>query len=351
MMKIVDNHCHILFPEKIDTSVQQAKQLMKNLDIDRIALLSWPYVHLPEQDLDILENLKALYIKDRLNGLAYAYCGFTHYSDNRKINADFMQWMIKMGFDGWKSAEMHPRIYKEIGKGLNDDSFEETLAYVEEQGIPIVCHLGDPISHWKADEVSQWERDNGRFYDETFPTLEQLYQEMEEVLQKHPKLKIALAHFYFTSDNYEYAVHMLEEYENVYMYLTPGREMFVNFSKNTELWRSYFTRFSKKIIMGSDLYTAGFGINRHKLVRKYLEEEQPFQIEPWDTIFQPMHLPEEVLRDIFVNNAEHFSSAKPKPVNRKEAYAYCEYIATHYMGQLKDIEKENLQTFMNYWRE
>ena len=351
MTKMIDNHWHIFFPEKIDTSVKQAEQIVKELDIDKIALLSYPYVHQPEQDLDVLENLKALYMKDRLSIPAYAYAGFTHYSDDAKENADFIRFMMDMGFDGWKSAEMHPRLHKQIERGLNDPSFEETLSYVEEQGVPIVLHLGDPIAHWDSENVSQWERENGRFYDETFPSLNQLYDEMEEVLEKHPKLKVALAHFYFASDDYERAVHMMEAYENVYMDLTPGKEMFVNFSKEPERWREFFIRYSKKIIMGSDLYTAGYGINRFELVRKFLESDEPFVMEPWKETFVPFHLPKDVLEDIYVNNAERISSVEPKPIDREKAYTYCMYIAERYADELTDIGKKNLQTFIEHWRD
>lgn len=351
MTKLIDNHWHIFFPEKIDTTVEQTEQIVKKLGIDKIALLSYPYVHQPEQEVDILENLKVLYVKDRLSIPAYAYAGFTHYSDNAKENADFMRFMMDMGFDGWKSAEMHPRIHKQIQRGLNDASFEQTLAYIEEQEIPIVCHLGDPIEHWDADKVSDWVRENGRFYDDTYPSLKQLYDEMDEVLRRHPKLKVALAHFYFVSDDYEKAVHMMENHENVYMDLTPGTEMFVNFSKDPERWREFFIRYSKKIIMGSDLYPAGFGVDRHKLVRTFLEGSEPFVMESWPDTFVPLYLPKEVLEDIYVNNAERISSVNPKPVNREKAYAYCVYIAEHYAEELTDIGRENLQTFMDYWRD
>lgn len=348
-IKIIDNHCHIFFPEKIDTTVQQTECMVNELGLEKIAILSYPHVHFPEQEWDILENLKALYVKDCLNIPVYAYAGFTHYSSDARKNADFMRNMMEMGFDGWKSAEMHPRLHKQLGYGLNHSSFAATFDYIQEQGVPIVCHLGDPITHWDINKVTKWERENDRFYDATYPSLEQLYDEMEEVLQKYPKLKIALAHFYFVSDDYDRAVHMMEAYENVYMDLTPGREMFVNFSKDPKRWREFFIRFSKKIIMGSDLYSAGYGVNRHELVRMFLEEDKPFKLDSWENTFLPFNLPQEVLEDIYVGNAERISSETPKPVNRKKAYEYCKDIAENYWDELNDIGKENLEVFLKFW--
>ncbi len=351
MTKLIDNHCHILFPENIDITVSQGEELIKKLGIDKLAMLSWPYIHQPDQDLDVLENLKVLYFKERMSIPVYAYMGFYEYSDDGKENAAFMKRMIDMGFDGWKSSEMHPRMYKMLGKGLNDPAFAETFEYVEKEGIPIVCHLGDPKEHWNPDEVSEWCRENGRWYDETFPTLQQLYDEMDEVLERYPKLKIAMAHFYFLSIHYEKAVQLMEDYENFYMDLTPGTEMFKNFSKNSVLWREYFAKYSKKIIMGSDLYPAGYGVERHNLVRKFLERSEPFYEKIWDQTYVPIHLPNEMLKDIYVNNAERFSSVNPKPVNRKMAYDYCMEIAEKYGDTLTDIGKENLKIMTEYWRD
>lgn len=351
MTKIIDNHCHIYFTEKIEDSVKRGEEYIAELGLQKLGMLSYPYVHRPEMEVDVLENLKALYYKEKCSIPVYAFGGFTHYCDAGEKMADFMKRMIAMGFDGWKSAEMHPRLHRLIGKGLADPSFDETLSYVEENGIPIVCHLGDPRFHWDAEEATDWLREHGRFYDGSFPNIDDLYDEMEQVLEKHPKLKIALAHFYFTSDDYERSVHMLSDFENVYYDLTPGSEMFVNFSKNTDLWRDFFIRFSDKIIMGSDLYATGYGRERHRLVRNFLEGTEPFDFSEEKRGIIPIHLEEEYLEKIYWQNAERFNNGpEPKAVDRKLAYEYCLEVEELYGDTMNEIGKQNLEVFKEFWK-
>lgn len=349
MTEIIDNHCHLIFPEKIEDSIKRGEEYVKELGLYKLAMLALPHVDKPEMDY-ALENLKALYFKERMSIPVYAYCGFARYSDDGKENADYMKRMMTMGFDGWKSFEMHPRHHKFIGKGLGDPSFEDTLAFFEEAGIPIVCHLGDPRFHWNADEVNDWLREHGRFYDETFPTADELYDEMEQVLTRHPKLKIALAHFYFTSDDYEKSVHMLRDFENVFYDLTPGSEMFVNFSKDIKRWREFFIRFSDKLIMGSDLYATGYGRDRHRLVRSFLEGTEPFDFNEEKRKIIPIHLSERELRSIYAGNAERFAGAEPRPVDRKKAYEYCLETEELYGDSLSPLGKENLKVMKAFWK-
>ena len=349
-MNIFEHHSHIFFAENIEESIERAEGYIKDLSIDALTMLSYPPVNQQNLHIDYLENLKALYFKEKISVPCYAYCGFDEYSDNAAENADFMKRMMAMGFDGWKSSEMHPRHHKEIGKGLADPSFEETLSYIEEEGIPVVAHLGDPRFHWNPEEANEWLRQHGRFYDETFPSLDELYEEMEEALKRHPKLKIALAHFYFTSDNFDYSEHMLGDYENVYYDLCPGSEMFVNFSKDIDRWRDFFIRFSDKLMMGSDLYATGYGVDRHRLVRNFLEGTETFDFSDSKKGIIPIHLENKYLEKIYYKNAEKFEGGEPKPVDRKLAYEYCLEIEEKYGNTLSDIAKHNLDVFKDFWR-
>ena len=221
-----------------------------------------------------------------------------------------------------------------------------------EQGVPMVCHVADPIDNWDAEKVGEWNRANGRFYDETFPTAEKLYEETEQMLRKHPDAKIILAHFYFKSEDYEELVRYMETYPNLYLDMTPGSEMFLGFTKDIEKWTAFFIKYAKRILMGSDLYGAGYGADRHRLVRRFFESPKPFVMNhEGDHMVTPMHLPEEVLADIYGGNAKRLLGGQPKPVNRKKVYAYCVDIAENHMDELNDIGKENLQTFLDYWRD
>ena len=73
---IFDNHCHICFPELIDSTVQGFESHIKNLQLTEIGLLSCPRTSHTGQEVDYLENLKVLYLKEHLSVPVYAYAGF-----------------------------------------------------------------------------------------------------------------------------------------------------------------------------------------------------------------------------------------------------------------------------------
>lgn len=346
---VMDNHCHVCFPEPIEDTVQGFESHIQELGISALGILSAPRVSHTGMDVDILENLKVLYLKERLSVPVYAYAGIIDFSDQAEDYVSFARSALEMGFDGFKSLEQHPKDRKRLGKGLCDPSFDPFFDYIGQTGVSIVCHVGDPRFNWSFETATESAKMLGRVYDSSYPTLDSLYDEMGEVFKKHPNVKFILAHFYFRTDDYDGLTALMERYPNICLDLTPGTEMFPNFSKDLDLWRNFFLRYSRRIIMGSDLYGAGYGVNRHRLVRCFLETEEPFVANDRGDIILPFHFPADILTDIYCNNAKHLLGGEPKHVDRQKAYAACKYIAENRMGELNEIGKENLRIFMKYW--
>jgi len=346
-ISVMDNHCHLCFPEPIEDSVENYQKLFQTLAISRAGLLSCPVCDHSENGWDISENAKILYLKDRLQLPCYAYANFTHYSDDPESYAQFALEMLDMGFDGFKSLDQHPRNRKQIGRGLNDPVYADFFRILNEKGLPIVCHVGDPRNNWDLSTAAQEAINLGRVYGPDFPSLDELYGELEEVVEKYRNVKFIIAHFSFVSDDYDHAC-LLMAYPNVYLDLTPGSEMFVNFSKNIPLWREFFLKHSKRIVMGSDHYAKGLGASRYRLTRNFLEGTEPFALKEKPVI--PIQLPRETLEDIYCNNTLRLLGQKPKPVNRKLACEYCCKMWKEKQDALSELGKENMKVMMEYWR-
>ena len=272
---VLDNHCHLCFPQPIDESLAAYEALFSQLGIREAALLACPFCSHNENGYDVTENLKILYLKDKLSLPVYAYAGFTEHWDDPKRYCTFALDMLAMGFDGFKSLESHPKNRKELGKGLNHPSFSGFFSLLDQQKIPMICHVGDPAPNWSADTAYDGAKEQGRVYGPEYPSLEQLRGEMEQILNSYPNIPLVLAHFYFASDDYNKACDMMERYPNLRFDLTPGGEMYVNFSKDLPRWREFFLRYRKRIILGSDHYALGFGKYRYDLARNFLEGTQP----------------------------------------------------------------------------
>jgi len=345
---VLDNHCHVCFPQPIDESLHCYESIFGALSVHRAGLLSCPSSSHNEGGMDILENLKMLYLKDRLSIPCFAYAGFTWHWPEPAPYADFGQLMLDMGFDGFKTLEQHPRVRRATGKGLNDPSFEAFFKLANSRRSVMVCHVGDPRTNWDLSTATPEAIQLGRVYGDDFLSLDALYAEMESVICQYPDMRFILAHFYFMSDNYDRVCRLLDEHPNVYLDLTPGGEMYVNFTKNPELWRAFFLRYSNRIILGSDSYAVGGGDVRYNLARNFLEGSVPFDY--FGSTIMPISLPREALDDIYWNNVHALLGDAPKPVNRQLAYEHCLYIASECADQLTAQGLENLRVMTEFWK-
>ena len=212
-------------------------------------------------------------------------------------------------------------------------------AYLEENNVPIVSHVGDPRKNWDRSQASEYEIKKGWVYDETYPTLDELYAEVDGILTKFPKLNLTLAHFYFISDNYDGAVAMMEKWENVKLDLTPGGIMFKHFTEDIEKWRAFFVKYADRITYGTDAYNfypgsddddaldkcmpCGHRINE---LRTMLEKSEPFEDITFGML-TPLHLDAESLEKIYYSNLEKLLG-DAKPINHAACAAYCRRMET-----------------------
>ena len=193
------------------------------------------------------ENQWALWLKNNYKRMDLtAFASFYEHGElSRAPYLDQAKDFIKSGFDGIKLLQMKPEVRKELGKGIDHESYDEAFDLLEELGTPIICHSGDPESMWDRESPDF-------FYDESFPKSEDLYKEVFKRLDKNPRLNICFAHFFFLSNFPQRAREVMEKYPRVKFDLTPGWEMFLGFSKDIDAWHSFFEEYSDRILFGTD---------------------------------------------------------------------------------------------------
>lgn len=322
-----DGHCHCMMYHKPELSVALFRRIMEYYEYERITVCAI----VNESDADHpADNAVMFYVKSRLNAekpnSVYAFGNIEHYYDERDTAEGYLEqvkMLLAMGADGIKILDGKTSDRKRLNRRLDDPIFDQMYAYLEANGIQLTMHVGDPRRNWDINLVSEYARKKGWYYDETYPTLDELYEEVDGLLTKHPKLKLGLAHFYFISDNYDAAVAMMEKWENVTFDLTPGGEMFVHFSEDPEKWRAFFIKYADRITYGTDTYNfkggdeydaldtcapAGVRINQ---VRTMLEKSEPFEDKTLGHLI-PFHLERDVLDRIYYKNiAKVLGDAKP----------------------------------------
>jgi predicted TIM-barrel fold metal-dependent hydrolase len=352
-VKIIDAHIHFRDLKWTEAVLQ----LMDQVPLARVNFVSTPNFETVNQ------NAELIYLKTHYPGRFYASGGLDYLqamADPAGMS-DALGAQIRIlksiGFDGLKMIEAKPTARKRFQIPLDAPEYEGMWAALEELQMPIVCHVADPEEFWNRDTIPEWARGLNWFYgDGTYPTKEALYAEIDHVLDRHPALKFVFAHFYFLSADLERAARFLDAYPSVCFDITPGGEMYNNFTRNYDDARAFFIRYQDRIIYGTDASTGA--IERSGLeeplsfahyVRTFLETGEPFTPPPmiphWlqdglDAIL-PLGLPREILEKIYHANFERVYGASPAPLNQEAALAELERVAQEIEANVSGEGAEN----------
>jgi predicted TIM-barrel fold metal-dependent hydrolase len=243
--------------------------------------------------------------------------------------------LVRIGFDGLKLIDGKPTARQRFGLPFDAPAYEGMWAALEELCFPCVCHVADPETFWERQRIPSWALANGWFYAEgDYPSKEDLYAEIDHVLERHPSLQIIFAHFYFLSADLERAARFLDAHPTVCFDITPGAEMFNNFTRQYATARAFFTTYQDRIVYGTDTSTRGIArggveqpLSYARYVRSFLEAGEPFTPSPliphWleDDLeaIRPLALPEKALEQIYHANFERLYGTRPAALNEEAA--------------------------------
>ena len=246
---------------------------------------------------------------------------------------------IRIGCDGIKMIEGKPTARRVLNIPVTDSYYERYWVRVEESGIPVVWHVNDPEEFWDPERIPAWAKSQGWGYGPSDATKEQLYAEVDEVLRRHPALKIIFAHFYFLSADLERAARFLDEHPSVCFDLAPGVEMLYNISRNPQSGRDFFIRYADRIVFGTDIFSALSADEarfRAGIIYRWLESGDTFRVPagadfllgpPEDGVIRGMQLPDDVLHRIYRGNFERLAGKAPKPLDIAAAAEACAELA------------------------
>ncbi len=322
---------------------------------------------------DPLANVKALYLKDTMNAqdssdriLVYGHP--LHRYDGRDTAEGYLaqaQQLHSMGVDGIKLLDGKPECRRRIGRPLCDPIYDAMYAYLEDVGLPVKLHLGDPAFFWGSREaVGEYVVRRGWWYGAgDYPTLETMRAEVETLLARFPRLRLCLAHFGFFADEPDRLRALMEKYQNLTIDLTPGGEMFVSMTTHHDVYLAFFADHRDRIFFGTDTYNSpvpGEGIarcdraggSRYHLVRRMLEGDPTdrftLTILGREETLRPLGLDDAVLRPIYADNHLAFHPSV-RPVNRPAvAAALAQIDPTDIAPAYAEIENENLRVLRKW---
>ena len=316
---ICDMHMHPHVEAPLEESVEIYKDVCDHFNYEKIVLQALPYY-------EPINNYKTLYFKAR-DSRIYANLGRFHNYDERDTK-EFYENQIKtfydMGCDGIKLYEGKPECRKVFGRSLCDPVLDKFYEFCEEKQLPMVMHFGDPREFWDINKIPKWALERGWLYDSSFVHFDALQKEVEGILEKFPKLQLVLAHFFFVSDDIDYATRFMDKWENVTFDLTPGTEMFFNFNDKPDEWKAFFLKYADRILYGSDIYNwhrEGKTVEEKyshavNLVRSFLEKNETF-VDKWTTrtFDHPFGFSDDILDKIYHDNMIRIFGENPRPLD------------------------------------
>lgn len=275
-----DAHLHLLHTAPED--VQDMLTAIANTGVTDASLLAV----CPMEEYGVLQNFLILWWKKHFCGMKLRAFGSLHEANDLYGSVPYekqLKALLDFGCDGIKFIHMKPDIRKQVGKGIDDPSYDGVFAEMEARGIPVLIHSGDPESFWDPALADPRDVARGWFYgDGTYCTWKEIYGETLRRLDKNPNLKVTMAHFFFLSEHLDEAIRVMETYPNVSFDLTPGREMYVNFSANIDAWHDFFEKYSDRLLFGTDSEDMRC-VLKHDFVLKALTHDRT---EFYDDCFQ-----------------------------------------------------------------
>jgi len=339
---VIDGHIHYGHPD----FMQGLMDVMDRLHISRLAVVCTPH----QSRLSLVPD--ALHLKAHFPDRVYVFGGidisalFIVPEQAGSIFADYVDTLRALGCDGVKMIEGKPSMRKMIPIPRFDGQiYAPYWARLAERGMPLIFHVNDPEEFWDPVRAPGWAREQGWFYgDGSFIDNEAQYTEVLNVLDRYPELKVIFAHFFFLSAQLPRLAEYLDRYPNMVVDMTPGIEMYHNFSTAPDAARAFFLKYQDRIVYGTDIgarallaapeegIAPGDSHARAYLVRTFLETEDEFWLPEGhgflfgklETPFRGIGLPRPVLEKIYYRNFERLAGARPRELDPAAIVAECD---------------------------
>lgn len=313
---ILDSHVHLYTDRALDI----LSQYRQDAGLEGLCLAS---IGCMDDAREVEQNLLALLLK-REDTRFYAYGSLVYPAlpvpetlEGRWDLAQQAKALLDAGFDGVKLLESKPGYRKKLGMPLDAPQYDGFFSFLEKAQAPVLWHVADPETFWDASTAPQFALDAGWVYiDGTFPTKQSLYDEVTAVLDRHPALHVAFAHFYFLSAFETEARALLEKYPNVWLDLTPGIEMYENFSLQPDRWHAFFSEYQDRLTFGTDHCDTDEEhdpVDTVECIVRFLSTRDTFSF--WGRTVQGIGLDEKAVRAIVHDNFIRRTGSTPRPVS------------------------------------
>jgi predicted TIM-barrel fold metal-dependent hydrolase len=356
--KIIDGHAHLCHDKPLIETAEAFADILDYYNYDALNIASIPMSY------SVTHNINTFYCKSVLSPKIYASAGLIYNRSCPDLSEDFLRQVKlyhKMGCDGIKMLDGKVTQYRKRGLTINGGYYDKFFEYAQENKLPVLIHIGDPLKFWNKETAGEYAIAHGWYVEPHEPTLEDLRKWISDTLEKFPDITMILAHFYFMSDELDRAAKMFDKYPNLYFDITPGGEMFVNFTANYDEAKEFFKKYKDRILYGTDLYN-DFNKNSvphhnvdhlHRIrvfqARAMMESNEEFLTPLSVNPLKPFGFDSDVTDCIYSKNFCRLYGNTPAPVDKGLVLEEAERILRDY-SDLSQLEKDNLNVAIQYFK-
>jgi len=197
------------------------------------------------------------------------------------------------------------------GFRLDAPALDPLFQKIEDLNLGLLLHSADPDLFYRL-----------KYQPESYyGSKTQHLKELENILNKHPEMKIQVAHMAGQPEHLDHLAQWLDKYPQLYVDTSSAKWMARAFSYNPEVARQFFLDYQNRILFGTDIVTGrtdrepipGYYYLRYLSFQALLETDiQKFPLPLDDpennneTIINGLDLPLKVLRKIYWENSRKF---------------------------------------------
>jgi len=197
------------------------------------------------------------------------------------------------------------------GFRLDNPELDPVFSKIEDLGLILLIHISDPDILYKTNYQPA----------SYYGTKKQHMEEFENIISRHPNLKIQGAHLCGQPEHLDQLGKWFDNYPNLTADISSAKWMAREFSYKTEEVREFFEQYQDRILFGTDIVTGrsdrepipGYYYLRYLSMQALLEtdvQNLPLPVADPDnnnkTVINGLDLPNKILRKIYWENSQKF---------------------------------------------
>ena len=208
-----------------------------------------------------------------------------------KYNVDsVLDQIVKLRDQGYSLAKLwfgpRWRDWVDVPKDfrINHRRLEPIFQALEENGIPLIIHVGDPDTYYKS-QYKDFEK---------YGTKNEHLKQLEDIVSRHPKLKFQISHFGAQPeiDRLPNLSRWMDEFPNIVVDTASSRWMARELSRDIKKAREFILRYSDRILFGTDIESDQ--VDRSYYTGRYVAQRILWETSERDT---PLPFPDADTKD------------------------------------------------------